>query len=128
MLATTVSDISRARANPVERTSGSVKRNLVDSSAARACDSKAKLVAFRVGIGRDRITRSLRFRNLDNRCFALDLRLCHDFTYCAESLVLDLERRKLLGFLKSDFVPINTLGMVVVVDGDLTTLKNQDGI
>jgi len=34
MLAVAMRNAARARANPIERTSGSVKRNLVDSSAA----------------------------------------------------------------------------------------------
>lgn len=104
MLAIAMRNAARTRANPVERASRSVKRNLVDSSAARTGDSKAKLVAVRVRIGLDSIARGLRPRSLDDCRFALDLSLCHNFPHCAESLVLRL-------FLRSLLFPFLVLGL-----------------
>lgn len=78
MLAIAMRNVARARANPIERTRGSVKRNLVDSSAAGTCNSKAELVTVRVGIGLNRITRGFGSRGLDDGCATLDCVLCHD--------------------------------------------------
>ncbi len=91
MLAIAMRDATRTRASPVERARCSVKRNLVDSSAARTGDSKAKLVAVRVGIGLDSVARSFGPRSLDDACAALNLSLCHTLSHCAESLVVFAE-------------------------------------